>query len=326
MREKKMFAQRTRIRNTDEAKRKYFLVYEGKETEEIYFESVSQNRSKIGINPLIELVPVVRSYSEEGWSNPKKIVDRMLLNLEESRLGVVSYETLLNWFMDYLYEEEILTNSKVKAKSLWQTLEWICKEKLHVMLTEQVENLEQTCRVIAEYFQDKEGYEQIIDDVPLIIQNRSITYAEGFDRVCFVVDRDRGSFVAHPENNQYEYVLNKCREKKFGFYLTNPCFEFWLLLHFDDVKELNKQQLLDNPKITAKRRYTEQELRKRLNGYTKSSYDADWFINRIDVAIQNEKQYCEDAEELEHLVGSRIGMLIEEMRRNAQQDSGRKSI
>lgn len=42
-----MFAQRTRTRNTDEAKRKYFLVYEGKETEEIYFESVSQNRSKI---------------------------------------------------------------------------------------------------------------------------------------------------------------------------------------------------------------------------------------------------------------------------------------
>lgn len=93
MREKKTFAQRTRTRNTDEVRKKYFLVYEGKETEEIYFEGVNQNRSMIGINPLIELVPVVRSYSEEGWSNPKKIVDRMLLNLKESRLGTVSYET-----------------------------------------------------------------------------------------------------------------------------------------------------------------------------------------------------------------------------------------
>lgn len=73
-----------------------------------------------------------------------------------------------------------------------------------------------------------------------------------------------------------------------------------------------------------KRRYTEQELRKRVNGYTKSFYDADWFINRIDVAIQNEKLYCEDAEKLEYLVGSRVGMLIEEMRRNAQQDFARK--
>lgn len=315
MREKKVFAQRTKTRNTDEVKRKYFLVYEGKETEELYFEGVSQNRSKIGINPLIELVPVVRSYSEEGWSNPKKILDRMLMNLEESRLGIVSYETLLNWFMDYLYEEKILTSSKVKAKNLWQTLEWICSEKLKVVLTEQVVNLEQTCQLIAEYFQDKEGYEQIVEDVPRIIQNRAITYAEGFDKICFVVDRDRESFVAHPENNQYEYVLNKCIEKGFGFYLTNPCFEFWLLLHFEDVEELDKRQLSDNPKITAKRRYTEQELRKRMNSYTKSVYDVNWFINRIDVAIQNEKKYCEDAETLEYLVGSRVGMLIEEMRK-----------
>ena len=67
MREKKTFAQRTRTRNTDEVRKKYFLVYEGKETEEIYFEGENQNRSMIGINPLIELVPVVRSYSEEGY-------------------------------------------------------------------------------------------------------------------------------------------------------------------------------------------------------------------------------------------------------------------
>lgn len=315
MREKKIFAQRSQARSNREAKKKYFLVYEGKETEEIYFKGVSQDRSKIGIDPLVELVPVVRSYSEEGWSNPKKILDRMLMNLEESRLRRVSYETLLNWFMDYLYEEKILTNSKVKAKSLWQTLEWICSEKLQVALMDQVMNLEQTCRLIAEYFQDKEGYEQIVNDVPRIIQNRAITYEEGFDKICFIVDRDRESFVAHPENNQYEYVLNKCREKGFGFYLTNPCFEFWLLLHFDDVKGLNEKQLLDNPKITSKRRYTEQELRKRMNNYTKSFYDVEWFMNRINVAIKNEKQYCEDIEKLEYSVGSRVGMLIEEMKK-----------
>lgn len=314
MREKKTFAQRTRTRNTDEVRRKYFLVYEGKETEEIYFEGVSQNRSMIGINPLIELVPVVRSYSEEGWSNPKKIVDRMLLNLEESRLGIVSYETLLNWFMDYLYEEKILVNSKAKAKSLWQTLEWICSEKLQITLAEPVVDLEETCKMLAEYFQDKEGYEQIVDDVPRIIRNRAITYAEGFDKICFVVDRDRESFVAHEDNNQYEYVLKKCRENGFGFYLTNPCFEFWLLLHFDDVEQLDEIKLFNNPKITAKRRYTEQELRKRMTGYTKSSYDVDWFMNRIHIAIQNEKTYCEDIEKLEYSVGSRVGLLIEELK------------
>ena len=47
MREKKTFAQRTRTRNTDEVRKKYFLGYEGKETEEMYIEVVNQKLSKI---------------------------------------------------------------------------------------------------------------------------------------------------------------------------------------------------------------------------------------------------------------------------------------
>jgi|GEM_PF-2264078 len=38
--------------------------------------------------------------------------------------------------------------------------------------------------------------------------------------------RDRKSFISTPENNQYAYVMSKCKEMNFGFYVTNPCFEF----------------------------------------------------------------------------------------------------
>ena len=55
-------------------------------------------------------------------------------------------------------------------------------------------------------------------------------------------------------------------------------------------------------------------MRKRMSGYTKSSYDVEWFMRRINIAIQNEKKYCEDVEKLEYLVGSRVGLLIEELR------------
>ena len=57
-------------------------------------------------------------------------------------------------------------------------------------------------------------------------------------------------------------VLKTCREKGFRFYVSNPCFEFWLLLHFDEVFDLDRDKLLENPQVTAKRRYTEHELRK----------------------------------------------------------------
>lgn len=314
MREKKSFAQRTRTRDSDEAKKKYFLVFEGDETEELYFEAVEANRSKIGINPLVELVPIIRSYSESGWSNPKKILDRVLLNLEESRTGKIYYETLLNRILDFMREEGLLA-SKAMAKNIWNTLQWICEEKLQVKLSETITDLEQTCQKIVECFTQEEQIGVLVNDMPRIIKNRAIVYEEGFDKICFIIDRDRDSFVSHENNNQYSYVLKKCKDNGFGFYLSNPNFEFWLLLHFDDVEELDNNMLLENPKISSRRRYTEQELRNRMRNYTKSSYDIEWFMNHLDTAITNEKKYCEDENELEYSVGSRVGVLIEEMRK-----------
>lgn len=68
MREKRKFAERTRVLKSSETRRKVFLVYEGVSTEEIYFDALDKKREKIGLDPLIDLVPLIRSYSEDGWS------------------------------------------------------------------------------------------------------------------------------------------------------------------------------------------------------------------------------------------------------------------
>ena len=78
MREKRTFAERTQILKSGEAKKKYFLVYEGACTEVIYFDALQKVESYSRRNPLIELVPLIRSYSEDGWSNPKKLIDRLI--------------------------------------------------------------------------------------------------------------------------------------------------------------------------------------------------------------------------------------------------------
>lgn len=93
MREKRDFAKRSADSSEREVRKKFFLVYEGEKTEAIYFGGVVDNRDRIGIDPLIELVPIVRSYSEEGWSNPKKILDRINANLVEAEYDNYSYET-----------------------------------------------------------------------------------------------------------------------------------------------------------------------------------------------------------------------------------------
>lgn len=87
MRESRTFAERTRVLKSDETKKKYFLVFEGASTEIIYFRALENSRDDVEINPLIEFVPIIRSYSEDGWSNPKKILDRIISNLEEEETG-----------------------------------------------------------------------------------------------------------------------------------------------------------------------------------------------------------------------------------------------
>ncbi len=314
MRESRTFAERTRVLKSDEALRKYFLVYEGSDTELIYFNAVNSMRENIGINPLIELIPIIRSYSEEGWSNPKKILDRIIENLEESKTERISYETLLNRIMDHFYEKKVITTSKVLARSMWKKMVRVCAEVLQKSLHAEVENIEADCNVILEFLMQEYDIAHDISGISDIIRDGALTYAEEFDQICLIIDRDKDSFLALPENNQYGYVVEKCKEKGFQLCITNPCFEFWLLLHFDEVFELDTDKLLENPKITAKRRYAEQELRRIYPRYDKSAYDAEELVKNIDKAIQNEKVFCEDILGLESSVGSNIGRLIENMR------------
>lgn len=314
MRESRTFAERTQVFTSDRTRRKYFLVYEGSDTEAIYFDMIKSMREDIGINPLIELVPVIRSYSEKGWSNPKKILDRVIENIEDSKTKHISYETLLNRVMDCFYEMKVITNSRVQARSIWKTMCEFCEKNLLKKLDSDVEDLEGTLSLILEVLENEYDLRHVVLDISDMIQEGGLTYSEGFDHICLIVDRDRQSFVSTPENDQYTYVVNTCREKGFGLYVTKTCFEFWLLMHFDDVTDLDRDKLLSNPKVTSKRRYVEQELRRIWPGYKKSSYKAEALVKNIDKAIANEKEFCEDVVKLENSLGSNIGKLIEIMR------------
>ena len=311
MREKRSFAERTKVLSNDEVKKKYFLVYEGKDTEAIYFEAVDVLKEHISISPLIEVIPIIRSYSEDGWSNLKKILDRMIQNIEESKSGEVSYETLLNWIMDYFHDYGILENNRPLAKSYWTTLQQICEEKLEVSVEEKVDNLLMACELIFDILKEESKLENVVADIPRIINNSVLTYSEEIDKICLIVDRDKDSFTSA----QYDYVVEQCKNRNYGIYITNPCFEFWLLMHFDDVKELDPELLLENPKVSAERRYCEHELRKRIPKYSKSKYDAIGLVRNVEKAIRNESLYCENAIELKNAIGSNVGMLIREMQK-----------
>ena len=312
MRERKNFAERTRISKEDRTRKKYFLVCEGNRTEGIYFNTINELKDKIGINPLIEIISIERTYTEEGWSNPKKILEQLLKDLEEIENGKISYKTLVDKIIEIIMEDEKISSKILKEISSEKMIENI-KNDIE-SLDNIVENVEEDCEfllnmIIKKLFLTIEEIPNILETVLKNIENKQITYSEDIDKMCLIVDRDKKSF----KEEQYNYVKEECKRKNFKFYVTNPCFEFWLLLHFDEVHLINKEELLENKRASSKVRFVESELKKYFP-YNKNKYNAELLIEKIDLAIENEKRFCEDIERLKNELGSNVGLLIQELK------------
>jgi len=312
MREKRKFAERTRISKEDRTIKKYFLVFEGNRTEEIYFNAINELKDKIGINPLIEIISIERTYTEEGWSNPKKILEQLLKDLEEIENGKISYKTLVDKIIEIIMEDEKISSKILKEISSEKMIENI-KNDIE-SLDNIVENVEEDCEfllnmIIKKLFLTIEEIPNILETVLKNIENKQITYSEDIDKMCLIVDRDKKSF----KEEQYNYVKEECKKKNFKLYVTNPCFEFWLLLHFDEVHLINKEELLENKRASSKVRFVESELKKYFP-YNKNKYNAELLIEKIDLAIENEKRFCEDIERLKNELGSNVGLLIQELK------------
>ena len=70
---------------------------------------------------------------------------------------------------------------------------------------------------------------------------------------------------------------------------------------------------MENKRASSKVRFVESELKKYFP-YNKNKYNAELLIEKIDLAIENEKQFCENIEELKDKLGSNIGLLIKELK------------
>ena len=289
-------------------KKKYFLVFEGAKTEEIYFNAF---KDKYLYNKLVDIIPLIRGYSETGFSNPEKMFEMIQCNLEEQKSQNFSYQTLIDWIIGYFAVNKILS---MREKDIKDTLEKICRYILNVKLEDTVNStkLRQEINRILNFLNQyisirwKINAQEIADS---IISSGKIEYTEGFDQIIIIADRDKGSFTTQ----QYEKLINDCNRKNIKLCITNPCFEFWLLMHFDAVRTIDQGKMLQNPKITDEVTYCHDVLRQNFNGYHKNSYNAALLMPKLKNAIENEKLFCEDIIGLKTKLGSNLGSLIMEL-------------
>lgn len=142
------------------------------------------------------------------------------------------------------------------------------------------------------------------------LENGKFTFDKELDKVCFVVDRDPQNF----KEEQFDEFKQECEKYGYKFHITNPTFEFFLLLHSDEIFKFDEKEMLKNERQGTRRgkRFLEIKLSE-VFGCSKRNIDFEKFKPNIRKAINNEKEFCEELEELKNNLGSNVGKLLDSM-------------
>ncbi len=142
---------------------------------------------------------------------------------------------------------------------------------------------------------------------------KAIAHLDG-DKFVVVMDRDAKSHSRETLEEIAQICTNR-KDEGFEFYLSNPCFELWLLLHFQDVSSLSvKQQesLLQNTRISTLHTFISQQLsalghhQKRI---TKAAFYAH-YMPKISTAFIHASRLAHSAETTLDNIGTNLPDLI----------------
>lgn len=128
-----------------------------------------------------------------------------------------------------------------------------------------------------------------------------------------IIDTDRWKSIPN--------IIQACNDLENMFVaVSNPCFEFWLLLHIKDVQEYNEEELellFKNEKI-GNRNYIETKIIQIAGSYNKTNLKTEDFLPKIDTAVLRAKNLDQPLEEYPTKLGTHIYKLIEKLKKIEQ--------
>jgi hypothetical protein len=134
-------------------------------------------------------------------------------------------------------------------------------------------------------------------------------YGVKANELWMVVDRDKQNV----SQQQLKDIIDSCNEKGFNLALSNPAFEFWLLLHVTGIENYDKDKLLENEKVKKTRRFIDKELSLLNKGYNKNKLRFDDFSGGIRTSIIRAKDIGTDNIELIENLGTSVCLLVEKV-------------
>jgi hypothetical protein len=129
------------------------------------------------------------------------------------------------------------------------------------------------------------------------------------DELWMIIDTDRWKNISE--------IIEECKKLENMFVaVSNPCFEFWLLLHIKSITEYSIAELdliLKNSKVTSKKNYIDVKLTEILGSYNKSNPKPERFIPYLKKAIDQAKELDSENEEYPKKIGSHVYKIIEKL-------------
>lgn len=266
-------------------KKVVFLSVEGN-TEKNYFDFIDKYRKEIGIESLVH-IETLSKLSKDGQSDPEQVFDLLNECLQIRDEGILPQDIFAalkdnvpNYSIDYITKYLSGQLPDNDAKKLFNDIK--------------------------------------MAGIDLNYQKFLSNYKgeDGNDVFAIVIDRD----CQNHSEEMLKNLLARCKEKKCLFFLTNPCFEFWLLLHVSDVKNEYSDQLAEiqeNKKISNRHTFVSSKLSEKAHHAKKITHRKfeKSYLPNIDLAIERSKQFSQDENELMNKLGSNMPELFSILRK-----------
>ena len=263
--------------------KRVFLSVEGNVTEKEYFDGLSKNRMKIGINAKVD-VEVLRRGKKDTNSAPQQVIElleeyiRLREQNEDDILQEVSEQFKERFSLDFI-------------KQFLEDPDKLPKKQRNLFATEL----------------KKIGYD-------INYRKYLKKYNDKLDEFAVLIDRD---MQTHSESNMLE-CIKYCRDNEYKCYIANPCFEFWLLMHLADIEEEFCDQLdkiKENKKVSEQHTFVSKKVSDRAHHGKRGINFAGKYLPYIDKAVIQAKKFPDDEYELVDSIGCNLWSLIDEIKR-----------
>lgn len=163
---------------------------------------------------------------------------------------------------------------------------------------------------------ENNGGNSPLDVKKLLSKAKSEYNFRATDEFWLIIDRDDWERIHHVDFNA---LYDDCeKEKNFFIALSNPCFEFWLILHLrklEDIADSDREKILENAKVSVKHNYIDLYLADCIGdgrGYTKRS-KASVFMPKVKVAVENARLIRDLGERISGGLSTDVYKLVEKL-------------